>query len=282
MEEKKPDINANDFITKHSQEIKGDTQEKDIMPLKLVFPNLVTILAICSGFSGIGSALEGKYEKAVFMILIAAFLDGIDGRIARFMKATSKFGEQLDSIADVINFGIAPALVLYISLLSKANTFGWSIALMYTIATSLRLARFNIMNESSHKEPWEKEYFIGVPAPLGAILLMLPLYITFLGINIVGIYIYLSTIYAMIISFLLCSKLPIWSFKEIQGTIRKDLVLPIILCVTPYIAFMIHFLWEVIIISVLSYIILIPVSYYSCHKKYHKLNKKITFRNTIF
>ncbi|MEG8099188.1 CDP-diacylglycerol--serine O-phosphatidyltransferase [Candidatus Liberibacter brunswickensis] len=255
------------------QDNKNILRKRETIPFRFLFPNLVTILAICSGFSGIGSALEGNYETAVCMVLVAAFLDGIDGRIARLMKATSKFGAQMDSIADVINFGVAPSLVTYIVVLHKANTFGWSISLMYTIAISLRLARFNIMNECDHKESWQDEYFVGVPAPLGAILLMLPLYINFLGFKISVMYGYGSAIYAMIISFLLCSRLPIWSGKKIN----VRFVLPIVLCSVAYIAFMIHFLWEIIIFSTLCYIIFLPISFCYWHKSYgiKVQNKKI-------
>ncbi|MDI1493829.1 CDP-alcohol phosphatidyltransferase family protein [Candidatus Liberibacter asiaticus] len=270
---KKYNVLPDDFVVPSDQDearysfYKGkrwSLQEKEIPPFKFLFPNLVTILAICAGFSGIGSAIEGNYETAVCMVLVAAFLDGIDGRIARFMEATSKFGAQLDSLADVINFGVAPSLVTYIAVLRQAHAFGWSIALMYTIAISLRLARFNIMNDCDEKDNWKSEYFVGVPAPLGAILLMLPLYINFLGFKISVIYGYGSTIYAMIISFLLCSRLPVWSGKKIH----RKFVLPIVLCSVAYIAFMIHFLWEMIIFSTLCYIMLLPISFYCWKKRY--------------
>ncbi|QTP64407.1 CDP-diacylglycerol--serine O-phosphatidyltransferase [Candidatus Liberibacter africanus] len=228
------------------------------------------MLAICAGFSGIGSAIEGNYETAVCMVLVAAFLDGIDGRIARLMKATSRFGAQLDSLADVINFGVAPSLVTYIAVLQKANAFGWSIALMYTIAVCLRLARFNIMNECDYKESWQNEYFVGIPAPLGAILLMLPLYLSFLGVKISVMYGYGSAIYAIVISFLLCSRLPVWSGKKIN----VKFVLPIVLCSVVYVAFMIHFLWKMIIFSTLCYIIFLPISFYSWYKRYGMKNTR--------
>ncbi|MBL0848871.1 MAG: CDP-diacylglycerol--serine O-phosphatidyltransferase [Candidatus Liberibacter ctenarytainae] len=252
------------------QKAQQDLRERETLPFRFVFPNLVTILAICSGFSGIGAALEGRYETAVCMVLVAAFLDGIDGRIARFMKATSKFGEQLDSLADVINFGVAPSLVTYISVLHPSHAIGWSVALMYTIATSLRLARFNTMNDSDQKEIWQDEYFVGIPAPLGAMLLMLPLYISFLGVKITLLYSYGSAFYSVIISFLLCSRLPVWSGKTIHRNIRRDLVLPIILCAVSYITFMTYFLWQVIIVSALGYIIMLPISSYCWHKRYGK------------
>ena len=137
------------------------------IPLRVIIPNVITVLAICAGLTGIRLAFENRYELAVGMVLLAAFLDGIDGRIARMMKATSKFGEQMDSLADIVNFGVAPALVLYAFMLDQARSFGWIAALIYVIAAGLRLARFNVMTEREVKAPWQTEFFVGVPAFLG-------------------------------------------------------------------------------------------------------------------
>jgi len=152
------------------------------IPLRLVFPNLITILAICAGLTGIRLAFENRYELAVAMVLLAAFLDGIDGRVARLMKATSKFGAQMDSLADIVNFGVAPALVVYVFALDQARSLGWIAALIYAIAAGLRLARFNVMSERENKASWQSEYFVGVPAPAGAMLVLLPVYLGFLGL----------------------------------------------------------------------------------------------------
>eukprot|EP01035_Chromulina_nebulosa_P067401 gene67401-92332_t len=130
------------------------------IPLRLIIPNLITVLAICAGLTGIRLAFESRYELAVAMVLAAAFLDGIDGRIARMMKATSKFGAQMDSLADIINFGVAPALVLYVFVLDQAGSLGWAAALIYAIAAGLRLARFNVMSERDTRAPWQSEYFV--------------------------------------------------------------------------------------------------------------------------
>ncbi len=132
------------------------------IPLRLVFPNLITVLAICAGLTGIRLAFENRYELAVSMVLLAAFLDGIDGRVARLMKATSKFGAQMDSLADIVNFGVAPALVVYVFALDQARSLGWIAALIYAIAAGLRLARFNVMAERENKASWQSEYFVGV------------------------------------------------------------------------------------------------------------------------
>jgi CDP-diacylglycerol--serine O-phosphatidyltransferase len=114
----------------------------------MLIPNLITVLAICAGLTGIRLAFENRFELAVAMVLIAAFLDGIDGRVARLLKAQSKFGAQMDSLADIVNFGVAPALVLYVFILDQARSFGWIAAIVYAIAAALRLARFNVISES--------------------------------------------------------------------------------------------------------------------------------------
>jgi CDP-diacylglycerol---serine O-phosphatidyltransferase len=145
------------------------------IPMRMVLPNLVTVLAICAGLSGIRFGFEGRFEPAVVMVLLAAFLDGIDGRLARMLKATSKFGAQMDSLADIVNFGVAPALVLYAFLLDQAGSPGWIAALLFTIACGLRLARYNVLDEDTDRPQWQTEYFVGVPAPAGAVLVMLPL-----------------------------------------------------------------------------------------------------------
>ncbi|TJW83523.1 MAG: phosphatidylcholine/phosphatidylserine synthase, partial [Mesorhizobium sp.] len=150
------------------------------IPMRMVLPNLVTVLAICAGLSGIRFGFEGRFEPAVVMVLLAAFLDGIDGRLARMLKATSKFGAQMDSLADIVNFGVAPALVLYAFLLDLAGSPGWIAALLFTIACGLRLARYNVLDEETDRPQWQTEYFVGVPAPAGAVLVMLPLYLYFL------------------------------------------------------------------------------------------------------
>ena len=147
----------------------------------MVLPNLVTVLAICAGLSGIRLAFEARFETAVVMVLIAAFLDGIDGRLARMLKATSKFGAQMDSLADIVNFGVAPALVLYAYLLDRAGSPGWIAALLFAIACGLRLARFNVLDEDLDRPAWQAEYFVGVPAPAGAVLVLLPVYLVFVG-----------------------------------------------------------------------------------------------------
>ncbi len=241
------------------------------IPLRLVVPNLITILAICAGLTGIRLAFEGRYELAVMMVLLAAFLDGIDGRIARLMKATSKFGAQMDSLADIVNFGVAPALVVYVYALDQARSIGWIAALIYAIAAGLRLARFNVMSERENRAPWQSEYFVGVPAPAGAMLVLLPVYLGFLGMESDRLFAYISSAYTVLIAFFLISRLPVWSGKQEGSRLRRDLVLPLMLGVVLYVALLMSYTWEIMVFTVAIYLVSLPFGAHRWKKKYGTL-----------
>ena len=153
------------------------------MPLRLLIPNIVTLLALCLGLTAIRLALEGAIDWAVSAIAAAAVLDGLDGRIARALKGTSRFGAELDLLADFVDFGVAPALVLYVSGLHTAKSLGWFAALVFAIACALRLARFNVMIDDPDQPSWRKAFFVGMPAPAGAIVGLLPVYFRYLSIS---------------------------------------------------------------------------------------------------
>ncbi len=240
------------------------------IPIRLVVPNLITILAICAGLTGIRLAFESRYELAVAMVLLAAFLDGIDGRVARLMKATSKFGAQMDSLADIVNFGVAPALVVYVYALDQARSLGWIAALIYTIAAGLRLARFNVMSERENRAAWQSEYFVGVPAPAGAMLVLLPVYLGFLGLTADRTFAFLSSGYTVLIAFLLISRLPVWSGKS-ESRMRRDLVLPAMLGVVIYVAMLMSFTWEVMVVTVCAYLVSLPFGARKWKRKYGTL-----------
>lgn len=237
------------------------------IPLRLIVPNMITVLAICAGLSGIRLAFENRFELAVAMVLVAAFLDGIDGRVARLMKATSKFGAQMDSLADIVNFGVAPALVLYAYVLDQARSFGWIAALIYVIAAGLRLARFNVMAERDIKAKWQSEYFVGVPAPAGAMLVLLPVYLGLLGVETDRVLGLISSAYTVLIAFLLVSRLPVWSGKS-ENRVRRDLVLPVILVVVLYVATLMSFTWETMAITAVGYLLTLPFGARAWHRKY--------------
>lgn len=245
------------------------------IPMRMVLPNLVTVLAICAGLSGIRFGFEGRFEPAVVMVLLAAFLDGIDGRLARMLKATSKFGAQMDSLADIVNFGVAPALVLYAFLLDRAGSPGWIAVLLFAIACGLRLARFNVLDEDNDRPIWQSEYFVGVPAPAGAVLVMLPLYLSFLrvGVEPSRPAAFVATGFTILVAFLLVSRLPVYSGKSLK--VPGDKVLPIILAVVLYILLLMTYPWYTLTASVAGYLIFLPFSVRAYSKRAKREGEKV-------
>lgn len=230
------------------------------IPLRMVVPNLITVLAICAGLSGVRLAFEHEFETAVIMVLIAAFLDGIDGRVARALKATSKFGAEMDSLADIVNFGVAPGLVLYAYLLDRAGPLGWIAALLFAIACGLRLARFNVLEDDKSRPVWQGDYFVGVPAPAGAVLVMLPIYLGFLGVAPEPWFAVASSIYTIVIALLLVSRLPVYSGKSEGSRIRRDLVVPLMLGAAFYVLLLAGYTWQTVTASAIIYLACLPLS----------------------
>jgi len=229
------------------------------IPLRMVLPNLVTVLAICAGLSAIRLAFEARFETAVVLLLFAAVLDGVDGRIARMLKATSKFGAQMDSLADVVNFGVAPALVLYAYLLDQAGSPGWIAALLFVIACGLRLARFNVLDEDTNRPAWQAEYFVGVPAPAGAVVVLLPIYLVLAGVVETGrVAAFVAAAFAILIAFLLVSRLPVYSGKRLR--IARDRAPVVLLGVALYMLLLFNYPWQTLSISVVSYLAFLPLS----------------------
>ena len=236
------------------------------IPLRMVLPNLVTVLAICAGLTGIRLAFEGRIELAVSMVLLAAFLDGLDGRVARALKATSKFGAEMDSLADIVNFGVAPGLVLYAYLLDGAGAPGWIAALLFAIACGLRLARFNVMAHEPDRDNWRSGYFTGVPAPAGAMLVLLPAYLGFLGFPPSTGFSWFSTVFTALVAFLLVSRIPLWSGKN-MGRIRSDLMLPLLLVIVLYVLLLFNYPWHTMTVTALGYLAFIPVSWIAYRRR---------------
>src|SRR5438876_9554717 len=151
------------------------------IPVRTLVPNVITLLALCAGLTAIRLAVEQKLDLALAAIVFAAMLDGIDGRIARLLRGTSRFGAELDSLADFVNFGVAPALIVYLWDLHELKSAGWIAAMVFAICTCLRLARVNVMIDDPNKPAWAANFFVGIPAPAGAITVLLPIYVSFLG-----------------------------------------------------------------------------------------------------
>src|SRR5499433_4038019 len=173
------------------------------IPVRTLAPNIVTLLAMCAGLTAIRLAFEDRYVLALAAVVFAAILDGIDGRLARFLKGTSRFGAELDSLSDFVNFGVAPALILYFWGLHDLKSAGWIAALVFAICAGLRLARFNVMIDDPNRPIWAGNFFTGIPAPAGAITVLLPIYLSFLGVPVSLITIWLTFFYTLTFSILM-------------------------------------------------------------------------------
>lgn len=202
------------------------------VPIRVVIPNLVTLAALSMGATSIRFAFEGKFETAVLAIIVAAILDGLDGRLARALRGTSRFGAELDSLADFVDFGVAPALILYASSLHRIPSFGWFAALVFIIAAALRLARFNTMLEDPDRPAWHANFFTGMPAPAGAIVGLLPLYVQLSSFVAPGtrLPVGLDIGFVILVAFLMASRIPFFSGKRI-GRIPREWFMAILFAV---------------------------------------------------
>ena len=230
------------------------------IPMRFVIPNLVTLLALCLGLTGIRFAAEGKFELAVYAIIVAAILDGLDGRIARALEGTSRFGAELDSLADFVDFGVAPALLLYFWSLSANPSLGWFAALIFAIAAALRLARFNVMSDDPDRPAWMSHFFVGMPAPAGAVLVMLPVYLHLgLGLPKDPFFVRFEIAYVLLIAFLMASRIPHFSGKKI-GRVPREWFVPVLFGAIAVLLLIVTFPAQMLIVLSLAYLALIPLS----------------------
>lgn len=229
------------------------------VPFRMIAPNMITLMALCLGLTAIRLAFEGKFEPAVISIVAAAFLDGIDGRVARLLKGTSRFGAELDSLADFVNFGCAPALILYGFALKDLRSVGWIVALIFAIAMALRLARFNAMLDDPSRPAWKKDFFVGMPAPAGALTAMLPLYLSFLGLPMERWAAPVVLGYMLCIALLVVSTVPTFSGKTMGKRVPRDWVLPIFLVVVAAFGLFISYPFEAMVAMALGYLVTLPI-----------------------
>jgi len=198
-------------------------------PISRLFPNMVTIAGLCCGLSAIRFAMIPRWDMAVAFIIAAALIDGMDGRLARMLGATSLFGAQLDSLSDFVCFGVSPVLVLYMWQLNAIKGYGWAMVLFFSVCTALRLARFNTGLFDDQKQPWEKQFFTGVPSPAGGILCLLPLV---LGLQYPNFHIppVLIAAHVLLVGTLMASRIPTFAGKHIR--IKHEFITPLILACT--------------------------------------------------
>ena len=235
--------------------------------VRMILPNMLTLIGVCIGLTSIRFSFNGQFDLAIIAIIIAALIDGLDGRIARLIKGTSKVGKELDSLTDMISFGVAPAFIMYFWTLSSLGRFGWLICLIYVICVALRLARFNI---NSNQEPsWRDNFFEGVPSPAGGILVLTPLIISLTDLNYININNNIVVpAFFITTSLLLISKFPTYSFKKI--VIQRKATIFLLFGIVLFAGLLLIYPFKILSITAIIYVILMPISYFH----YKKIKKK--------
>ena len=253
------------------------------IPVRTLVPNVITLLALCAGLTAIRMAFENRYVLALAAIVFAAFLDGIDGRLARFLKGTSRFGAELDSLADFVNFGVAPALILYFWGLHDLKSAGWIAAMVFAICAALRLARFNVMVDDPDKPAWASNFFVGVPAPAGAITVLLPIYVALLGVPRSGMLDWLTLVYTLAIASLMVSRLPVFSGKRVGTRVPPEMVGPAVVVAVLFIALLIAYPWIILTAGTLAYLGALPFGYlsYRGYERRTRENRAATVPATV-
>jgi len=241
---------------------------------RVILPNILTLVGVCIGLSSIKFALDTKYELAVIAIVFAAVMDGLDGRIARLIKGTSKVGKELDSLTDVISFGVAPAFIMYFWSLKSLGKLGWLLCLIYVVCVALRLARFNV--NSGDDPSWRDNFFEGVPSPAGGILVLMPLIYSLSGFELFKInYQVIVPIFFVIISFLLISKVPTYSLKKI--IVPRSMTIFLLFAIVLFFGVLLIYPFKLMIVTGIFYLCFVPVSlvhYLKLDKQNITINKQ--------
>jgi CDP-diacylglycerol---serine O-phosphatidyltransferase len=245
-------------------------QKNVFLPLSRLFPNMVTITGLCCGLSAIKLAIEARFELAIILLVAAAVIDGLDGRIARFLNATSIFGAHLDSLSDFVCFGVVPAMLIYLWKLHLIKSFGWAVILFFAVCCALRLARFNTNMLDETKQAWENKFFIGIPSPAGAMLLLMPVVSSFYSDISFFANEKFCLFWTVLIGFLMASRVPTFAVKKI--TIHHEMILPIMLVGGGAIVMTIAEPWFMFNMLGIAYFCTIPLSIIQ-YKKYEKASK---------
>jgi CDP-diacylglycerol--serine O-phosphatidyltransferase len=231
------------------------------VPVRVLIPNIFTLVGLCAGLTAIRMGIEHRWDLAVAALVFAAVLDGIDGRVARLLKASSRFGAELDSLADFVNFGVAPAIIMFNWALEDLRSVGWIAVLVFAVCSALRLARFNVSLDATDTPAWKSAYFVGVPAPAGAIILLLPIYVQDLGLHLPSLT-PLVLFYTLGIALLMVSRVPTFSGKLIGQRIAREYVPPVFVLAALFIALLLTFPSLTLAVGSLIYLAMIPVSAY--------------------
>ncbi len=229
-----------------------------MVPVRYLVPNFFTLLALCAGITSIRAAIEGRYDLAIGLIVLAAFLDGVDGRVARALKAQSRFGAELDSLADFVSFGVAPAFLIFMWAMAPLKDLGWIAVLVFASAASLRLARFNAALDEERPR-WQGNFFTGVPAPAGALLVMLPLYLDGSGLMATRSWPFPVALYVVLVAALMVSTLPTYSGKLAGERIAREYVAPALVLAAFAMAMLVAYPHATLAVVSLAYLGLLPV-----------------------
>ena len=236
---------------------------------------MLTLIGVCIGLSSIRFALDGKFEFAVIAIILAAIIDGLDGRIARLIKGTSKVRKELDSLTDMISFGVAPAFIMYFWKLNTLGRFGWLLCLIYVICVALRLARFNV--NTGQAPSWRDNFFEGVPSPAGGILVLTPLIFSLTSFDFINLnYDIIVPVFFIVTSLLLISKFPSYSFKKI--VIQRKITIFLLFGIVLFFGLLLIYPFNVILISVIIYLVMLPISFFH-YQNLKKQNEGQNFKD---
>jgi len=243
-------------------EARRNRPRRRLVPFTAVLPNLVTLLGLCAGLTAIRMAVEHRFDTAVTAIVLAVILDGIDGRLARYFRASSRFGEQLDSLADFVNFGVAPAIFLYVWRMDDLSSLGWICALVLAICTGLRLARFNAALVSEEPRPdWHRDFFVGVPAPAGAVVVLLPFFLERIGAIDLRIAALVVAVYSIVVALLMVSRLPTFSGKRTGRRIPREAVLPVLVVGVLLVALLVSYPFSFLALGSIAYLAHMPFAW---------------------
>ena len=227
-------------------------------PLIHLVPNAFTVASICFGLSAIRYGLDGRYQTAVVMIILAGIFDGLDGRSARLLKITSKLGAELDSLADFLSFGVAPAFLIYLWSLNEAKGLGWAIALFYVICAALRLARFNSELEDPNQPPWMTRFFTGMPAPAAAGVVLMPMMLTFALDQDWPAAWLLNALVVVATALMMVSSVKTFSIKMMTTRIRPDYLLPTLVGIGVIITALVNVPWWTLLTVAFIYLASLP------------------------
>lgn len=241
------------------------------VPVRMLVPNFFTLLGLCAGLTSIRMSIEERWELALFGIVFAAMLDGVDGRIARLLKASSRFGAELDSLADFVNFGVAPAVLIFAWGLDDLKSFGWIAVMIFALASALRLARFNVAIDDD-KPKWQSNFFTGMPTPAAALVVLLPVCLAELGLDARQSPAALNAVvvYTLCIALMMVSIIPTYSGKLLGERIGREWVLPIFIVAITLVAMLISYPYATLTTGSLIYLLVIPMSW----RRFYQLERR--------